>query len=234
MIERILKSTSKKIIEMLVSEGEKSLTEIADKLGLSKPGVSKHLKELKSIEVVTEKKNKTETGIEAFYSLNHFVLTLIINPGGRSIIGFRTKGPFSPRLLLLEQVEEGEFKEDLRKLLEAVIGLDEEKRPGYIILFGSVAQGRGSWKSDIDLCILHRRWDEEDGASKREIEELISQVVMETKHMIKPHFVDLLEFEGGDSMLNKEIKDSGLVIYGDVYGRDNLWRQMKRYKSITL
>ena len=114
MMERILKSTPKKIIETLAG-GEKSLTEIADKLGLSKPGVSKHLKELKSIEVVTERKEKSETGIENFYSLNHFVLTLIINPGGRSIIGFRSKGPFSPRLPLLEQIEEGEFKKDLKK-----------------------------------------------------------------------------------------------------------------------
>ena len=231
MMERILKSTSKKIIETLTSEGEKSLTEIADKLGLSKPGVSKHLKELKSIEVVTERKEKTETGIENFYSLNHFVLTLIINPGGRSIIGFRSKGPFSPRLLLLEQVEEGEFKKDLKKFLEAVVRLDEEKRPEYIILFGSVARGEGTWKSDIDLCILHLIWDELD---KSEMEELISRVVMKTKHAIKPHFLNLLEFESGKSMLNKEIKESGLVIYGDIYGRDELWRQMKRYKSIML
>ncbi|MCK4267084.1 MAG: nucleotidyltransferase domain-containing protein, partial [Thermoplasmata archaeon] len=202
-----------------------------DKLGLSKPGVSKHLKELKSIEVVTERKEKTETGIENFYSLNHFVLTLIINPGGRSIIGFRSKGPFSPRLLLLEQVEEGEFKKDLKKFLEAVVRLDEEKRPEYIILFGSVARGEGTWKSDIDLCILHLIWDELD---KSEMEELISQVVMKTKHAIKPHFLNLLEFESGKSMLNKEIKESGLVIYGDIYGRDELWRQMKRYKSIML
>ena len=231
MMERILKSTPKKIIETLISEGEKSLTEIADKLGLSKPGVSKHLKELKSIEVVTERKEKTETGIENFYSLNHFALTLIINPGGRSIIGFRSKGPFSPRLPLLEQIEEGEFKKDLKKFLEAVVRLDEEKRPEYIILFGSVARGEGTWKSDIDLCILHLIWDELD---KSEMEELISQVVMKTKHAIKPHFLNLLEFESGKSMLNKEIKESGLVIYGDIYGRDELWRQMKRYKSIML
>ncbi len=233
MIENILKSTPRKIIETLV-EGEKSLTEIADKLGLSKPGVSKHLKEMKLIGVVDEKKEKTETGIETFYSLNHFVLTLIINPGGRSIIGLRSKGPFSPRLLLLEQVEEGEFKKDLKKFLEAVIELDEDNRPEYIILFGSVAGGKGTWKSDIDLCILHRRWDEEDGASKREIEKLISQVIMETNHEIKPHFLDVLEFINGKSMLNKEIKESGLMIYGDIYGWDELWRKMKRYKSITL
>lgn len=219
---------------MLASDGKTSLTDIANELGLSKPGVSKHLKELKSVGIIDEKKDKTKTGVESFYSLNRFVLTIIINPGGRSIIGFRSKGPFSPQLLLLEQVKEGEFKEDLKKFLEDVVRLDEEKRPGYIILFGSVARGEGTWKSDIDLCILHRRWDESNGASKSEIEELISQVVMKTNHAIKPHFLDLLEFENSDSLLTKEIKDSGLVIYGDIYRRDELWRQMKRYKSITL
>lgn len=231
MIEKILKKTSKKIIEILASEGEKSLTEITEELDMSKPGASKRLKELKSIDIVNERQEKTETGIETFYSLNHFMLTFIVNPGGRSIIGFRSKESFSPQLLLLEQVEEGEFKKDLKIFLEAVNGLDEEKRPEYIILFGSVARGEGIWKSDIDLCILQPIWDEPD---KKKMEELISGVIMKTKHIIKPHFLNLLEFEQTDSLLNKEIKDSGLVIYGNIYGRNELWREMKLYKSITL
>lgn len=234
MIEKMLKNTSKKIIEILASEGERSLSEITESLNLSKPAVSKHLKELKSIKVVSERKDKTRSGVETFYSLNHFLLTLIINPAGKSIIGIKGSEPFSLPLLLLEQVEEGEFKEDLRRLLEAVVRLNKKKRPSYIILFGSVARGKGTWKSDIDLCLLHRKWDEPDGPSKRQVQELISQVVMDTKHTIKPHFFGFLKFEESDSMLIKEIKDSGLVIYGDIYGRNELWRQMKRYKNIVI
>ena len=231
MIDKILKKSPKKIIEFLASEGEKSLTEIAEELDMSKPGASKHLKMLKSIEIVNEKQEKSKIGIETFYSLNHFMLMFMINPGGKSIIAFRSKETFSPQLLLLEQIEEGEFKKDLKIFLENVMELDEDQRPEYIILFGSVARGEGIWKSDIDLCLLYLKWSELD---KRKIEELISQVVMNTNHIIKPYFLNLLEFEHENSMLNKEIKDHGLVIHGNIYGRDELWREMKQYKSISL
>ena len=234
MLKKMLRKTSKDILEILIAEGEKSLSEITERIRLSKPAVSEHLKDLESIGILSKRKEKTETGIETLYSLKQFMLALILNPASRSVISIKSFSPFSPSLLLLEQIEENEFKEDLKKFLEAILKLKEKQKPSYIILFGSVARGEGTWKSDIDLCILHRNWNESDGPSKKQIEELISQVVMETMHNIKPHFFELLEFEEGNSLLLKEIKDSGFIIYGNIYGREHLWSQMKRYKNITL
>lgn len=232
MFEKVIGKTSKEILEMLTLEGEKSLSEIAEKLNISKPGVSKYLKNLKSIGIISEKREKTDTGIKVIYCLKEpLTLMLSINPSARSIINIKTNSTFSLPLLLLEQMEENEFKDDLKKLLEDILILEERSRPQYVILFGSVATGNATWKSDIDVAILDLNWNEN---RRKRIEKIISDVVMKTKHQIKPHFITLIEFEQGGSMLTKEIKGSGIIIYGSIYRRNTLWCQMKRYKNITL
>jgi len=231
MLEKILRKTSRKILEYLNAEGEKSLSVMTGSLGLSKPAVIKHLKELESIGIVSKRKEKTETGVETFYSLNRFSLVMIFNPENKTMINIKSFSDFKLQHLLLEQVEDEEFKEDLREFLTGVAELGEEDLPRYIILFGSVARGEGTWKSDVDVALLDLKWERD---AKKKIEELISDVTMGAKHPLKPHFLALLEFEGGDSLLIKEIKESGLVIYGDIFRRRNLWREMKRYRNIIL
>lgn len=230
MLERVLGDTQRRIVEYLVREGERSLSHITEEMSLSKPSVSRHLKELVNLGMVKERKERTSAGRESFYSPNRFALLLVVNPDARSIVAIETRFQFSLPFLLLEQVKDKEFKEDLEALLDVISRLKEDERPIAVILFGSVAEGKGSWKSDIDVAILSLTWD---GASKGKMEELISDVSMKTKHQIKPHFLEKLQFEGGESTLLKEIKQSGMVIYGDLFRRRTPWKEMKRYKSIT-
>jgi predicted nucleotidyltransferase len=231
MFRKLFNESQRRIVEYLVSEGERSLTEITQHIGLSKPSVSGHLNELVGHGVVKRREERTSSGRAALYSPNRFAFVMIFNPEGKSLVSIETQSGFSPQFLLLEQLTEGEFKEDLRTLLEAVDRLEEGGRPIAIILFGSVVEGKGTWKSDIDVAVLGLTWDQK---SKTRIGRLVSDVNMATKHQIKPHFLKKLEFETGDSLLVEEIKSSGMVIYGDIFGRTVPWREMRRYKSTMM
>ena len=230
MLERVLGDTKRRIVEHLIREGERSLSHITEKMSLSKPSVSRHLKELVDLGMVKERKERTSAGRESLYSPNRFALLLVINPDAGSIVSIETQSRFSLPFLLLEQVKDDEFKRDLEALLDAISRLKEDERPIAIILFGSVAEGKGTWKSDIDAAFLSSNWDE---ASKGKMAELISDANMKTKHQIKPCFLEKLQMEGEESALVKEIRMSGMIIYGDLFGRRVPWKEMRRYKSIT-
>ncbi|MEE9115972.1 MAG: hypothetical protein V3U09_03650, partial [Thermoplasmata archaeon] len=64
-------------------------------------------------------------------------------------------------------------------------------------------------------------------------EGVVSDVNMDTRHQIKPQFFDKLQFVNSDSMLVKEIRESGTVIYCDIFERREIWEVMERYKNIT-
>ncbi|MCK4366911.1 MAG: ArsR family transcriptional regulator [Thermoplasmata archaeon] len=230
MLERVLGNTQRRIVEYLTREGERSLSDITERMNLSKPSVSRHLKELVDSGIVKERKKRTRAGRESLYTPNRFALLLVLNPEARSMVSIETQSRFSLPFLLLEQVKDEEFKEDLEVLLSAISRLKEDERPIAIILFGSVAEGKGTWKSDIDVAILSPTWSK---TLKGRVEELISDAGMKTKHQVKPHFLVSQQLEGEESMLVKEIKMSGMIIYGDLYGESVPWKEMERYKSIT-
>ncbi|MFQ5884292.1 MAG: ArsR family transcriptional regulator [Thermoplasmata archaeon] len=230
MLKKILNNTQQKLVELLVGEGEKSLSDITKIVGMSKPTISKHLKELTDLGIIKERKERTETGKIAVYSLDRFTFLLTINPNARSIVSIETKSEFDLPYLLLEQVRDEEFKEDLRIFFQAFFGKKENERLIALILFGSVAEEKGTWKSDIDLAFLDLEWND---ASKGRVEGLVSDVGMETRHQIKPYFLTKLQFQGDKSLLASEIKKSGMVIYSDLFKREEIWKEMQRYKSIT-
>lgn len=230
MLERFLNSTQQKIVGYLLNHGERSLTEITEEVGLSKPTISRQLKELVDMGIVNERAEITDKGKIAVHSLKRFTLLLSFNPSAQSVLKIQTPSEFTLPLILLEQLREDEFKEDLRILLEAVQGLGKTNRPISIILFGSVAEEKATWKSDIDVAIIGLTWNK---SSRNRMESLLSDVNMKTKHQVKPHFVEKLQFTGSESLLVNEIKNSGLVIYGDIFERSEIWGQLKRYKSIS-
>jgi len=231
MYEILFKSTSKRIIENLMP-GRRSLTELSRAMDLSKPALQqKHLPALEDIGIVEKSIVKNEKGREAYYSLRRFSLFFAFDPGNRCGISITTSSRFAFPLLLMEQLRDDEFKADLKLLTEKITQISKRDLPEFLILFGSVARGEGTWKSDIDIAILRLKWEEK---TRRKYLNLLSDVTMSTTHQIKPQFLTLLEFEGSENLLAKEIKKSGIVIYGDIFGRSQLWREMKIYKNISL
>jgi len=231
MYGMLFKDNTKKIIENLL-EGSKSLTELSELMDLSKPGLQqKYLGSLKDLGIVEKKLEKTERGREAYYFLQRFSLFLVIEPENKSGISIVTSSKFRLSLLLTEQITNGEFKDDLNLLMEKIVQMNDKEKPEYVILFGSVARGEGIWKSDIDIAILRFQWDKR---TKQDYLNLISEITMNTKHQIKPQFFTLSEFEHNDNLLIKEVKESGIVMFGDIFGGKDLWKEMKQYRNITI
>ncbi len=230
MLDRLFNRTQRRMISYLTESGERSLPDITEWMSLSKPTVSRQLKDMVDLGVVSERVEKTETGRTAVYSLNRFTYVLILNPSARAVLSIQSRSEFEPQFLLLEQLKEDEFKDDMRRLLGAIHRLKRGKRPISLILFGSVAVDKGTWKSDIDIAVIGLDWDK---TRKDSIDKLISDVNMETKHQIKAHYIEKLQLLGEESLLVKEVKTTGLVIYADIFERAEIWKQMMRYKSIV-
>lgn len=217
-----LTETQRKIIELL-GQDERTLTEITDRLEISKSGALKQLDKLVDSNLISKKIETTEIGRESIYSLNNFTYFFSLNPESDSIIQVKTTSAFRLPFLLLEQVEQEKFKNEIKELFKRL------EEPPFTILYGSVAKGEGTWKSDIDLMFLKESWSKKE---KESINDIISEVNMEIDHQITSKFRTFSSFKKGNSLV-EEIKDSGMIIYDDLYERSKIWQRMKKYKSIT-
>ncbi|MGM0405689.1 MAG: ArsR family transcriptional regulator [Thermoplasmatota archaeon] len=213
-----LPKKQRKIIELLTSD-KKTLTELTNSLGISKSGTLKHLKQLTNSEIISKKLITTEDGRESVYSLNRYTYFFSINPDTESIIEFNTHQKFILEHLLLEQVPQKQFKSELKTLFENL------KKPPFTILYGSTAEGKATWKSDIDILFLKEKWDDRES-----IINIISDVNMEIEHQIKPEFKNFDQFKKQTTLM-EEIKDSGIVIYGELDEHPEIWKKMKRYRN---
>ncbi len=206
-----------------LTSGKKTLSELAQALNISKPALIKQLAELEQRKIIEKRIEKTSVGREAAYELKRF--TSFFSLDQSRAIRIETDAEFDPACLLLEQVREAEFKSDLHILLKAICR--KLSKDDFIILFGSVAQGRGTWKSDIDIAVLSSR----DAEWKRQVENLIAEASQKAAHQIKPKFIDFAAFKTNDSLFMREIKEVGIVLFGDLFG-GGIWKELKRYRNI--
>jgi predicted nucleotidyltransferase len=100
-----------------------------------------------------------------------------------------------------------------------------------IILYGSVARGEGTRKSDIDLLFLKDNWSKKE---KNDILNLIASVSNRCNHQAKPLFKTIEEFEEMDKTLQKQIKGHGITLIDKGKQWDKIKNQLRRYKSITI
>lgn len=212
----------KKIIELLAKK-ERSLTELSKSLEMSKSGVLKHLDKLMSSDMIKKQMVTNEKGRESVYSLKNTSYFLSLNPDNDSIIEFTTHFTFELKYLLAEQVPQQNIREEIKILLKNL------KDIPFTIIYGSAAKGESTWKSDIDILFLNDIWSDQD---KEDIQDEISEINMELDHQVKPIFKTFSEFKEQSSLIN-EIKTEGIIIYGDIFTRHEVWKVMKRYRNFT-
>lgn len=217
-----LPSSQKKIIELLAKK-ERSLTELSESLKMSKSGVLKHLDKLMSSDMIKKQMVTNEKGRESVYSLKNTSYFLSLNPNNDSIIEFTTHSTFELKYLLAEQVPQQNIREEIKILLKNL------KDIPFTILYGSAAKGESTWKSDIDILFLNDTWSDQD---KEDIQDEISEINMELDHQVKPIFKTFSEFKEHTSLIN-EIKKEGIIIYGDIFTEQEVWKVMKRYRNFT-
>jgi len=217
-----LPSSQKKIIELLVKK-ERSLTELSKSLEMSKSGVLKHLGKLMSSDMIKKQMVTNEKGRESVYSLKNTSYFLSLIPDNDTIVELTTHSTFELKYLLAEQIPQQNIKEEIKILLKNLTDIP------FTILYGSAAKGESTWKSDIDLLFLKDSWSNRD---KENIQDEISEINMELDHQVKPIFKTFSVFKEQSSLIN-EIKKEGIIIYGDIFTQQEVWKEMKRYRNFT-
>ena len=218
----------KQIIELLL-QNNRTLPEIATKLQISKPTTSKYLKKLEEKRIITGTYEKTSVGRTIRYQLNPLQIVISINPKAQIILNFKADTSLDQDFLLLGAISQKEFREEVKKYLKEIKKASCEKY--LILLYGSIARGEGTRKSDIDLLFLKQNW------LKTEKDELLGYLALasnQVNHQAKPLFKNTTEFEQMDNTLKKEIKQHGIIIYEKGNQWDKIKQQLTRYKSITI
>lgn len=224
----LLNKYEKQIIEQLI-ESDKTLSEISEELGISKPATSKHLKKLEEQNIITGTYERNSVGRTIKYSLQPFHIVFSIDPINKSIIAFKANEPIDINHIYLGYIQQKEFREEAKNYLEEIKNVDFENY--MVILYGSVAQGSAHRKSDIDLLFLKESWSKKD---KDQILEKIAIISNKCNHPAKPFFKNTKEFQNIDKSLLNQIKENGIVLYENGERWNNLKQQLKRYKIITI
>lgn len=224
----ILNVYEKKIIEMLI-ERKRTLSQISEKLKLSKPSTSKYLKRLEEKGIVEGEYRRDRNGRSLIYRLRPFHLIFSIDPDKKILIYLKAEEPLDIDNIYLGYIPQRDFREEVKEYISEM--KKAEIGEFLVILYGSVAKGEDHRKSDIDMLFLKDEWREID---KDRILNLLAIASSKCKHRINPIFKTIDEFESLDRELKKEINENGIIIYERGKRWDQIKQKMRRYRSITI
>ena len=224
---RIFNPSEQLIIEYLLT-GEKTLSDIAKKLRFSKPGTSKYLKKLEDNGLVKGVYEKTTEGRTVRYHLEPFHCVLSLDPSLKTTLSFMVDDVFDPDFPLLGIITQKEMRIEVKQCLEEL--RKKQLNDVTVVLYGSVATGSATRKSDIDLLFVKESWTkmQQDACL-----EAVAEASETIQHPVKPRFLTPSEFDAMDSVLQKEIKDQGVIIFESGRSWQRMQQQLRRYASIT-
>ena len=225
---KLFNKYEKQIIEILL-QNDFTLSEIARELGISKPTTSAYLKRLEKNGIIKGTYEKNYIGRAIRYRLQPFHLIFSINPDAKITINFIADTYLDEDFVLLGNISQIEFRKEVKEYLSKII--TSSLQEFLVILYGSVAQGVGTRKSDIDLLFLKNNWLKKE---ENEILNLIAIASNKCNHQAKPLFKTDKEFEEMDKTLQKQIKEHAIILYEKGKQWDRIKNQLKRYKIITI
>lgn len=224
----LLNSYQKRIIELLL-HGDKTLSDIARELGISKPGASKYLKKLEELNMIKGEYERNYRGRAVRYHLQPFHMVISIDPDSKTALSFVADDVLDEDFFLIGAIPQKEFRGEVKEYLKQITKVDLVRY--LIIVYGSVAQGSANRKSDIDLLIIKDNWTKNE---KDKILEQIAKATTNTNHQAKPLFLNSDEFKTIDKILAKEIKDNGIIVYKKGKQWNEIKQELKRYKNIMI
>jgi predicted nucleotidyltransferase len=217
----------KRIIELLLTS-DKTLPELSSALGRSKPGTSKFLKRLEELHIVTGTYERNIDGRTIRYHLRPFHMVLSIDPSSKTAFSFSADDALDTEFLFLGFIPQKELRDDVKHYLEELRKTDIRRLT--VVLYGSVAQGIATRKSDVDLLLIKETWMKNERDS---ILRLLADASEETTHQMKPLFLNVSEFERMDPALKKEINDHGVILFENGSPWEMIRKDLQRYKTIT-
>jgi predicted nucleotidyltransferase len=216
---------AKEIINLLL-EGEKSLPEITDHLGISKPATLKYLDEMERMNIIQSEMITTKVGRIRIFKIQAFSFLFSIDPRRGGII-YQNNAPIYLDNPLVGQVEQDEFRSAVQIYMKNII--EKLKIEFAVVLYGSIARGEGTSKSDIDILLLSKKqWNKKDNDM---IMDALYEGAIETQIQVKPLFWTLRNFLQKRDNLTKRIKNEGMILYDSIED-ERLWTIMKRYWNI--
>jgi len=217
----------KRIIELLLTS-DKTLPELASALGRSKPGASKYLKKLEELHIVTGTYERNVDGRTIWYRLQSYHMVLSIDPSSKTAFSFSADDALDTEFLFLGFIPQKEFRDQVKHYLEELRKTDIRRLT--VVLYGSVAQGIATRKSDVDLLLIKEEWVKNEQNS---ILRLLADASERTTYPIKPLFLSVSEFEQLDPALKKEINDHGVILFEKGSPWEMIRKDLRRYKTIT-
>ena len=225
MINQLFTPKPKQIITQLL-KGEKSLTELSSIIGISKPTILKYLNNLEEIGMISSKIIITAIGREKRYSISAFSQVMNLDPT-KGLITFSINEPLNFEFPLVGQIIQPKFRNSVKITLEQI--LKKSKSKLSLIVYGSIARGEATTKSDLDLLILClNKWNNK---SENTIMDALYESVVRTQIQVKPLFKNLDEFIKKDDTITRQIKKEGIIIH-DSLDSEKLWKTMQRYWNI--
>jgi predicted nucleotidyltransferase len=224
----IIHQRSLRIIELL-ADGEKSLTELAGKLSVTKTMALRMLTDLEKSGLIQSHIIKNNNGRLRQFKLKEFSLVISYDSKTASVLSFRADAPMDLSNPLIGQVSQAEFRRSVQTYLKAV---ELPSGESAVILFGSAARGNAGAKSDLDLLFLADKWDK---PSTDRIRNALADAVINAGHQAISHFRTFGDFLNDNSSMARSIRKEGLII--QVHGQnqaENLWMAMQRYRNISL
>lgn len=213
----------------LLARGNRTLSQIQKDLDVSKPMALKALSKLEKEGFVRSFIKKTKKGREKEYLLEQFSLVLSYDLKKRGFLAFRSQSPLSLENPLIGQIDQLRFQKATEVYLNAISSAFK-KRGIAVILFGSIARGEGTRKSDIDLLFVASSWTKKE---KGRINNLLADSVHKASYQAIPHFWKREKLVNDSSNMARSIRDEGIIIFtrGEV---NDIWQTLKRYKNISL
>lgn len=212
-------------------EGDQSLTELSISLEISKPTLQqRYLSDLIEMGVVEKNIIKTNKGREARYRLLPFHYQLSIDPERKIAVNFTSDQPLNASHPMLNQVKGQSAHDDLKVILGMIDDTPNLSKGIYIVVYGSVARGTESEKSDIDLMFLREEWTKD---IKDTFINLLADIAYKLHHRISPQFKEFDELKEDGSAFADEIRTTGIIVF-DGNGGGGIWEEMRRYRNISI
>jgi predicted nucleotidyltransferase len=222
----ILSSHKAREILNLLLEGEKSLPEVTDHLGISKPATIKYLNDMERMGLVSSEMSTTKVGRVKVFKVHSYCFVFSIDPKRGGMV-YQNNDPLYHHNPFVGQVEQDEFRAAVNIYMFKIA--EKLKIDFATVLYGSIARGEGTAKSDIDLLLLSKNeWKEKD---KNIIMNALHEGSIKTQIQVKPQFWTLKDFLQKRDNLIKRIKSEGMILYDSIKD-EKLWKSMKRYWDI--
>lgn len=230
----LLKPTARRVLDILLA-GPASLTTLSEKTELSKPSLLRHLNEMESLGVLSRAYRSEGSVREAVYSLEGCSLHLELRPGqdGRAgvALGWATPGETAPAFPLLAQIRPQGARADVAEVLRALESGAPEAWPHlFVIVFGSIAKGEATRKSDIDLMVV---LPDEDRHLQDRLADILARAQERTTLPIQPFFATRASMLTRAAKMEAIAAREGVVVHAD-HRRTELWTCMTRYRTISL